>query len=469
MRGIVEHAAFRWRRRWIGGVATFVMALLMAVSTPAASPVRAASEGPVRSFTLENGLQVYVTEGGSAPAVTVMVGYRVGSRDEPIGKRGMAHLLEHMMFKGTAQFGPGEYDRLIQSVGGSLNAFTSFDMTGYWASLPASQLELALTLEADRMENALITEADLASEREVVKEEYRLRMQNAPGGLAVNHMFATVFADTRYSWTPSGFLNELDEITTADLRRFYERYYSVNNAVLVVAGHADVERVRELVERIFGDLEQQFIPERERIQVQPIALGAPVIEVEYPVQNRLVVGAYLTPDAQHPDAAALDVLGAVLSLGASSRMHQQVVRTEQVAVTASAGPLALNGAGLFLVEAVHDDVSGSDVMAALQGVIAGVVEDPPTPKELQKAVNQLSLTHALRRDSLHGKASAIVDAVLMTNDIATFTDAVDRYRAVTVDDVVRVAEEYLVGKPIQWVHVAPTKLTEQNDEEGGSS
>ncbi len=410
----------------------------------------------VESFTLENGLQVYVTERRSAPVVTVMLGYQVGSRDEPIGKRGMAHLLEHMLFKGTPQFGPGEYDRLIQSVGGSLNAFTSFDMTGYWATVPSSRLDLVLQLEADRMENTLITEEALKSEREVVKEEYRLRMQNAPGGLAVNHLFASVFKETPYAWTASGFLEDLDQIATDDLLRFYRQYYSVNNAVLVVVGDVEPDQVSDLVNRHFGDLQPRTQPERESVEARSIPEGRPVAEVVYPVQAPLLVGVYMLPAAGDPDAPALEVLGALLSLGESSRMHDEVVRTRQVAVAASAGPLTLKDAGLFVLEAVHTPaVSVNQVKEALESVVAGVVASPPTSDELRKAINQLTLVHALQLDSVHSTAMGLAEATLLSGDPTTFTQALERYRAVSVDDVVRVAKEYLVSQSAQWVSVAP--------------
>lgn len=229
--------------------------------SPTATPIPVVAAQPsLEVQSLSNGLKVIVYEDHTAPVVSVNVWYRVGSRNELVGNRGLAHLMEHMMFKGSTNFGPDEHAQIIDRAGGVGNAFTSEDATGYWDKVPLEKFELALELEAERMHNLVLTQENLDSEREVVKEEFRTRIENDPISAAFETFRALAFEGTPYAWAPVGTLDDIDGITLSDLSNFYETYYAPNNAVLVVAGDVTAEGVFELAQEHFGAIPRAMAP-----------------------------------------------------------------------------------------------------------------------------------------------------------------------------------------------------------------
>lgn len=411
---------------------------------------------------LSNGLEIYVYEDHAAPLASVHVWYRVGSRDEPPGSRGMAHLLEHMMFKGSARVGPEEHARRIQSAGGTANAFTTADATVYWNKVPSSQLALAMALEAERMARLSITPEHLAAEREVVKEEVRARLHNDPIGAAFDLFHAMVFSGTPYAWTPAGTLDDLDRVTVDDLRGFYRKYYVPNNAVLVVAGDATIGEVAELARRTFGPIPPGDVPSRPPVRfavhdaVDPG--GASRQALPLPVQVPGVIVGFPLPGARGDDRYALEVAASVLAGGQSARLHQRLVKERQVAVYASAGPIlhadagALVGVGFFLPPRTP-----AQAAEALLQEIARLGEESPTEEEMEVARNQAAAGWAFRIDSLDGVANLIGSAVVVEGSLRSVEAGIQPYLRVTPAHVQEAARRYLKPARATVVTLSPAR------------
>ena len=466
-------------RRFTAGAATAALAvllLMLSVASALAEPAsRSVPSFEVRHSRLANGLEIYVYEDHTVPLVSVSLWYRVGSRDEPVGRRGMAHLLEHMMFKGSARVGPEEHVRLIQEAGGIANAFTTTDATVYWEKVPSSQLALALALEAERMVNLVITEEHLASEREVVKEEYRAKLENDPIGVAFDRFHSMIFEGTPYAWTPAGFLDELDQVTVEDLQAFYRRYYVPNNAVLVVAGDTTLEEVVRLAEQYFGPIPPGELPPRPAIAFEAprrpsggsagadgAEVGAPsgpfgrFRTLELPIQVPGVIAGFAVPGATSPDKYALGVASLVLSGGESARLYQRLVRERQLAVVAAGGPMVYADAGAFLAVSFYLPPHTAEAQAdALLAEVERLADEPPTPDELERARNQLAASVAFQFDSLDGVANLIGSAVVLEGGIEAFTEGIQPLLNVTAEQVQDIARRYFVRDNATVVAVVP--------------
>ncbi|BAS26629.1 M16 family metallopeptidase [Limnochorda pilosa] len=432
--------------------------LLLLLAPALSQAVQGAGEGEaavhVAQDRLANGLEIYVYEDPSAPVVSVNLWYRVGSRDEPAGRRGMAHLMEHMMFKGSERVAAEEHARIIDQVGGDANAFTTSDATVYWDKVPAAELELVLELEAERMAHLVLTEEHLRTEREVVKEEYRLGLQNDPVGQAFERFQAIALAGTVYAWTPHGFLEELDAITVQDLERFYRTYYVPSNAVLVVAGATDLPTVKRLAERHFGPLPAGEVPERAPVTATPPG-EVRRERMTFPIQLPVILGGYLIPGLRSPEMEALQAAGLILSGGESARVHRSLVREQQVAVAAVATSQPYQDAGLFLAAALYlPGQEAERVAAALTQEVERLAEGV-SERELQQAKNQMAADYAFSLDTLDGVANAIGAAVVLEGGLEKFTRGLEPYFALTPEDVVRVARTYLTPERLTLVEVAP--------------
>ncbi len=405
--------------------------------------------------TLDNGLKVIVYEDHTAPVVAVNVWYQVGSRNEPSDKQGMAHMMEHMMFKGSENVEPEQHAQLISQAGGSNNAFTREDVTVYFETLPQEELELALRLEAERMGNLILDPEQFRSEREVVKEEFRSRLENNPTGSALQRFRKIAFEGTPYAWTPAGTPDDLDNISVGDLKRFYETYYVPNNAVLVIAGDVQPERAFELARTHFGE-----IPRGESTEPMDIAMPTPEEmqseQVRMPVQLPAVIGGYPLPEAGSDDATALQVAGTILSQGESSRLQQSIVRDQGLAVAAGGSPQFYQDLGMMLVFAFYTpDQNADEVRSALLEELGKLRNEPVDERELQKAKNQLRSEYVFSLDSINGVANAIGEAEVIRGDAQRFLEGERRYDDVTAQDVQRVAQEYLTEDRMTLVQLVP--------------
>ena len=444
---------------------------------PRTTPPSATAPGPpeqpqtqtrLHTRTLPNGLEVIIYEDHTAPVVAVHVWYRVGSRNEVPGKRGLAHLMEHMMFKGSKNVGPEEHARMIDRVGGVENAFTREDVTGYFDIVPAEALELAVRLEAERMHNLVLTQEHLDSEREVVKEEYRLRLENNPVVQAFDRFRQLAFEGTPYAWTAAGTPEDLDNITLDDLEKFYKTYYAPNNAVLILAGDVAPERGFELAEQYFGPIPRGSEPPEVAIEPpEQTALREETLTM--PVQLPAVLGGYPLPGVGHEDLPALEVAGTILTAGESSRLNKSLVRGQKLAVAAGGIPLIYKDLGMMLLFAFFTpDKDPAAVREALLQEIYRLKEEPVEERELQKAKNQLTAQYVFNLDSISGVGSALGEAAVIGGDVRLFLEGAERYEGVTAEDVQRVAQTYFRDEKLTLVTLQPAPGEEagEGEEEG---
>ncbi len=388
---------------------------------------------------LDNGMRVLVMEDHRTPLVNVQVWYHVGSKDEDPNRQGFAHMFEHMMFRGTDRIGPQDHFKYLQRYGGKVNGYTSFDMTVYWETVPASQLDRALWLEAERLGRLKINEDYFAAEREVVKEERRMRTLNRPYGKLYESLFAAAFKEHPYRWTPIGNMPHLDASTAEELQAFFNRYYVPNNATLVVVGDVKREHVLAKAKEYFGDLPRRPDPPRVTIQ-EPPAKGPQRVELTDRAPSPMVVLAYHAPDARDPDAIPMEILARILSTGQSSRLYRHLVQGKEIAVSVSASDNTLEQAGLFTLSAtLKPNVSVEEGEQALLAELRELLEKGVDDNELQKAKNQVIAEDVRTRETVQGRADQLGYAAVILGDANRVNTDLERKRAVTEEQMLAVA------------------------------
>ena len=424
---------------WLG-----VIALMQTLSSSDAAARKDPLLEQVREATLDNGLKILVLPVTKAPVVTLQVWYRVGSRNERLGRTGLSHLLEHLMFKETDKLAPEEFSRIIQANGGELNAFTSFDNTTYFETLSSERLELALELEADRMVNLKLREETVEPEKRVVMEERRLRTVDNPWGALYEEAYAAAFRAHPYQWPIIGWMKDIESSTLEDITTHYRTYYSPNNAIVAIAGNVNPDRAIELVKKHFGPI-SAGPPPPVVTAAEPPQLGERRVVVKKEANLPAFVWLYKVPNLDHPDAFALEVLSTILSHGDSSRLVRRLVIEERLVLDVSAdNPLLSIDPGLFSITAqVLPGKTVEEVEAALEREIDAVKEAPVGEREVEKAKNQIEAEFVFAQDSNFYQAMLLARFELLGD-----WRGLGRYRpqiqAVTAADVQRVAREYLV-------------------------
>ncbi len=422
--------------------------LLLAAACLAVPPAFA-GQGDLHERTLGNGLRVIVMEDHRAPTVASMVWYRAGSMDESAGTTGVAHVLEHMMFKGTRS-NPGDtFSRTIAAAGGRDNAFTSKDYTAYFQQLHKSRLPKALELEADRMHELVLSDEEFAKEIRVVMEERRLRTDDQPRALLYEQMMSVAYTGSPYRWPIVGWMNDLENMTAEDAREWYRRWYTPNNAALVVVGDVVPEEVFALAERHFGPIPPRALPARKP-QLEPPQRGTKRVKVKGPGELPYLLMGWHAPVIRDVAADwepyALQVLVGVLDGSDAARLDSRLVKQERLAVSAGASFDAINrGPGMFFMDAVP--APGRDVdelEQALRAEIRKVVEQGGQDDELQRVKAQVIASQVFQRDSMFYQAMQIG----MLHTVGLPFDAGDmlarKLREVTAEQVREVARRYLV-------------------------
>jgi zinc protease len=398
----------------------------------------------IRQKTLKNGLRIVAAEDRSRPVINLQVWYHVGSKDEKPGRTGFAHLFEHMMFRGSKNVGPEEHMRLVRQAGGVVNAYTNFDTTVYWETFPSNYLERMLWLEADRMATLDVSEENFHKEREVVKEERRLRVENPPYGNLLEEVLRNTYVRYPYKHSPIGSAEDLDRATLDDVRAFHSLYYVPNNATVVLVGDFDTSEAFRLAERHFGAIPRgRRVPrvratEPEQKQRREASLKDPKAPLD------AVVGAYHLPPAGHPDSYALEIASTILSAGQSSRLYRKLVYEEQAALAAQGEALLLEGPSIFFAYAIANPGKDiRDILAKMEAIFAEMAEKPVTEAELEKAKNQILASFILERESMQAKADFLGKCAVLLNDPLRYNSELDRYRRVTAADVRRAVRTYL--------------------------
>jgi len=443
----------------------FILVLPLVLAGPESAGVKpaaakGASSAPrlnVKSWELKNGLRVLFLADHKAPIATVQVFYDVGSKDEHVGIRGVAHMFEHMMFKGSEHVPPEDHVRLLTEVGGAVNAATSEDVTMYHNTVPPSYIGFAMKLEAERMRNLKILPETVASEARVVMEEKRVVIDNNPIGKAGERFRALAYRKHNYAWTPAGVIEDLQKVTPADCQKFYDTYYVPNNATLIVVGDTDEASVRKLVEAHFGAIPRgAAVPRNNEAEPPQDKLRDETMELE--VQIPVILGGYHVPKASSPDMAALQVLASILSGGDSSRLNQRLVRKEKLAIAAGGALQSLEDPGLFIVYAAHlPDKDQAQIRKLLMEELERVRNEPVSAAELDKARNQLAAKAIFGLQSVAGIAGGLGSAQYVEGDWRAFLKEADgsRYLKVTAADIKRVAQKYFTDSNLTLVSLKP--------------
>ncbi len=396
-----------------------------------------------RDDRLDNGLRVITLEDDRSPIVGVQAWYHVGSKDEDPERQGFAHMFEHMMFRGTDRIGPQDHFKYLSRYGAQVNGYTSFDQTVYWETLPASQLDLALWLEAERMANLKINEDYFAAEREVVKEERRMRCLNRPYGKLYETLFGSAYQVHPYRWTPIGNMPHLNAATVDELRAFFKKFYVPNNATLVVVGEVRHEEVAAKARQYFGAIPRQPEPPRVAITEPPMT-GPRRVEITDRAPSPRVVFAYHAPSAPDPDAIPLSILRRIMSTGQSSRLYRHLVQSKELAVDVYAHDYALEQGGLFTLSAtLKPEVTVEVAEQAMLDEIRLILAEGIEPAELDKAKNQAVAEYVRQGETVGGRASLLGYATVVLGDPERVNTDLDHIRAVTANEVLAVARRVL--------------------------
>ena len=418
-------------------------------------------------YTLDNGLDVILHQDNSTPIVTVGVLYHVGSKNEPEGRTGFAHFFEHLMFEGSPNIERGEYFKIIQAAGGTLNANTSNDRTYYYQTLPSNQFELGLYMESERMLHAIIDSTGIATQNEVVKEEKRLRVDNQPYGSVVANMLKAAYKGTNYEWSPIGSFEDLDAANENDFVDFYETFYVPNNATLTIAGDIDIKEAKALVSKYFSEI-KRGTKEIPRPEITAPDLGGETVRetVFDNIQLPGVIQGFRMPPQGSEDYYALQMVTQLLSGGQSSRFQKIIVDEKQLALAVQAIPLGLEDGGLFINFALPNTTVSPDTLeAAIDAQIERVKTELVPEREFQKLKNQIENSFISGYGSVQSIAESLANYKVYFGDADLINTEIERYRNVTREDLQRVAKKYLIPSN----KVVLTYLPKSQQEKPGDS
>jgi zinc protease len=422
-------------------------ALLALVAWIAVEPAPNAAVRPPKfdyqMSTLENGLKVVLLEDHSTPVVHAEIWYHVGSKNEKKGRTGFAHLFEHMMFKGSKNVEPEGHPSRISSIGGQSNASTNEDATIFWETFPAQYLPMVLWLEADRMATLRIDEKVFATEREVVKEERRMRVENQPYGKLNEIIYDQAFTTHPYKHPTIGSMADLEAASIEDVRDFFKTYYVPGNATLVLVGDFDAKEAMDLVTRYLGRVPKATRPVPRDIPAEPAQVKERRIRLEENVPLPAVVIAHHITYDGHPDSYPLHIAAKVLSDGQSSRIYRKLVYEDQMALAAFGQGNIIEDPNLFYAVAiVQRGRTPEEVTKALIAELDRMRNEPITAAELQQAKNQFARDYILSRESNRDKAQQLAHAAVIHDDITTADGEFDVFQNMTAAEVQRVAQKY---------------------------
>ncbi|RJQ40546.1 MAG: insulinase family protein [Nitrospiraceae bacterium] len=397
----------------------------------------------IKEYKLDNGLKVLVIEDHKAPLATFQIWYRVGSRDEPAGKSGISHLLEHMMFKGTPKYGSKEFSKIVKKKGGTDNAFTTKDYTMYYQTLASDRIDISIELEADRMQNLILDPKEVIAERNVVMEERRMRYDDDPQNSLYEEVSAAAFKSHPYHWPVIGWMPDISSIERSDLLNHYKAYYSPDNAVIVVSGDVQADEIIKKITAAFGDISpasgRAVVTSKEGEQK-----GERRISLRREAELPYIIALYHTPSFPNPDSYALEVLGMVLSGGKSSRLYKSMVYEKKLAIGASADYSGFNkDPYLFLFDATAapgKDIK--DVENALYVEIEKIKKELPSEREVQKAKNQIEASFIMGQDSIYYQAQ-IAGMFEMLGSWKLKEQYLENIKKVKPEDVSMAAKKYL--------------------------
>ncbi len=436
-----------------------------------APPLDAAVRPPRLDYTtttLSNGMRVVFLEDHSTPIVHLEMWYHVGSKNERPGRTGFAHLFEHMMFKGSRNVEPEGHPSYVSSVGGQSNAYTTEDATVFWETVPSQYLPLVLWLEADRLGSLRIEPSVFRTEREVVKEERRMRVENQPYGRLQEIIADQSFTVHPYKHPVIGSMKDLEAASIGDVRDFFHTYYVPNNATAVVVGDFDTKEAAGLVEQYLGRVPRSNVPVPRDIPKEPPQTKEKRVTLheEWPLPA-VVVAYHITFDG-HPDSYPLHVASKILSDGQSSRIYRRLVYEKGIALAAFGGGNIIEDPNLFFAVAIvqpgHTTEEATDALIA---ELDRLRNEPITEQELQQAKNQFARDYILGRESVKDKADVLGHAAVIHNDLKTADGEFDIFQNLTTGDVQRVARTYFTPENRLVLTILPGPSESAKDRDGG--
>jgi zinc protease len=409
----------------------------------------------VHQDSLANGLKILTVEKPGLPLVSFQVWYRVGSRNERPGITGISHLLEHMMFKGTDRIGPEEFSRIVQKYGGHSNAFTSQDYTAYYENISTEFLSVAMGLESDRMANLKLDPKEFSPERNVVKEERRLR-ENSPYGRLFEELSAAAYTAHPYGWPVLGWMTDIEAITPQDLRDYYRIYYAPNNAACVIVGAVNRKEAVALVDKYFGGIPRNKTSPPRVTTIEPPQMGERRVKVLKDTRMPLVAMGYHTPEIGQPDTYALELLSNILSNGESSRLYRSLVYDKQLALFAGGYNDTQTDPTLFIFySAPLKGHNTEELEQAITEELEKIKRDGVSPRELQKSKNQLEADFIFQQQRNNGLAVQIGSAQTRLS-WRYLNSYLKNIRAVSNQDIISVANKYFIDQNRTVATLIPT-------------
>ena len=407
-------------------------------------------------YDLDNGLHVILHEDHTTPIVAVSVLYHVGSKDEDPERTGFAHFFEHLMFEGSENIPRGEYMKMVQEVGGTLNANTSFDRTFYYEVLPSNYLAYGLWMESERMLQLKVDSTGVETQRKVVKEEKKQRIENKPYGSVLEETFSRAFKKHPYRWTPIGHAQYIDQATLSEFIDFYKTYYVPENATLSIAGDIDIDSTKMLIEKYFGDIPKGKKPIK-RVDIMEPPQEAEIRDTVYDnIQLPAVIQAYHIPAQGTDDFYAVQMLSTLLSSGQSSRMYKALVDEKQLAIFAGSFPLETEDPGLVLSFGIaNQGVQPDELEKHMDAELEKVQKELISEKEFQKLQNQVENDFVQGNSTVMGIAESLANYHVYYGDANLINTEIKRYMEVTREDIKRVANKYFTEDNRVVLHYLP--------------
>lgn len=417
----------------------FTLSLLL----PASLLIAQSNNIKFEKYTLDNGLKVILHQDKSTPIVAVSVMYHVGSKNEKPDRTGFAHFFEHLLFEGSANIERGEFDKYIQRAGGTLNANTTWDRTYYYEILPANELALGLWLESERMLHAKVEKEGIETQRQVVKEERRQRVDNQPYGSIIEETFKRAYTQHPYRWPVIGAMEHLDAATDDDYVNFYKDFYVPNNAILSIAGDIDFAEAKKLIAQYFGSIPKGTRPVYRPSVVEP-PLKAEIRDTVYDnIQLPAVIQTYRTPAQGTPDHYAVKMLSTLLSQGESSRLYKALVDEQQKALFVGSFPLEMEDPGVSITFGIAGNgINPKDLEAAMDAELKRVQDELIGETEFQKLRNQIENDFVTANGTVVGIAENLANYEMYFGDANLINTEIERYMKVTREDIRRVAKKY---------------------------
>lgn len=407
-------------------------------------PALAQNKIEFKEFTLDNGLHVILHQDNTTPIVVTSVLYYVGSKNENPERTGFAHFFEHLMFEGSENIDRGQYMNIIQSRGGTLNAYTSNDITYYYELLPSNELELALYMESERMLHSKVDITGVETQREVVKEERRQRYENQPYGTILPETLVRAYQVHPYQWAPIGSMDHLNAATIEEFQQFYRDFYVPNNATLTIAGDIEYATAEAMVRKYFSEIPKGAKEIYRPTIVEP-KKTTEIRDVIYDnIQIPAVIQAYNLPPRNHPDSYALSMLSTYLTGGNSSLMTKELVDKQQKALVVAAIPLELEDGGVFLMYGITNmGVEPKDLETEVDKLIKQVQDQGISEEDFTKLKNQMENSIVSGNSTIAGIAENLAEAKVIYGDTNYINQVMDAYSKVTKADIQRVAKEYM--------------------------